>query len=93
MATIGTRANPALARVQTEERAFELLDFCQQRRIQLIVELAPDQTEDIADIEHALLERQPVLAPPKVGRNQNCPCGSGRKFKKCCGGRLAPTPS
>ncbi len=22
---------------------------------------------------------------PKVGRNDNCPCGSGKKFKKCCG--------
>src|SRR5947209_6334392 len=21
----------------------------------------------------------------KLGRNQPCPCGSGRKFKKCCG--------
>jgi len=21
---------------------------------------------------------------PKVGRNDPCPCGSGRKFKKCC---------
>jgi len=21
----------------------------------------------------------------KVGRNQPCPCGSGKKFKKCCG--------
>jgi len=22
---------------------------------------------------------------PKVGRNEPCPCGSGRKFKQCCG--------
>ena len=22
---------------------------------------------------------------PRVGRNEPCPCGSGRKFKKCCG--------
>ena len=22
----------------------------------------------------------------KVGRNEPCPCGSGRKYKKCCGG-------
>jgi len=21
---------------------------------------------------------------PKVGRNEPCPCGSGRKYKKCC---------
>ena len=24
---------------------------------------------------------------PKVGRNELCPCGSGKKFKKCCGGQ------
>ncbi len=24
-------------------------------------------------------------AAPRVGRNEPCPCGSGRKFKKCCG--------
>ena len=24
-------------------------------------------------------------ATPKVGRNDLCPCGSGKKFKKCCG--------
>jgi hypothetical protein len=29
---------------------------------------------------------EPYRAPPKVGRNEPCPCGSGRKFKKCCGG-------
>ena len=22
---------------------------------------------------------------PKVGRNDPCPCGSGKKYKKCCG--------
>ena len=24
---------------------------------------------------------------PRVGRNERCPCGSGKKFKKCCGAR------
>lgn len=27
----------------------------------------------------------PATAAPKPGRNQPCPCGSGRKFKRCCG--------
>ncbi len=27
----------------------------------------------------------PHIAPPKVGRNDPCPCASGKKFKKCCG--------
>jgi len=27
----------------------------------------------------------PVRAAAKVGRNEPCPCGSGKKFKQCCG--------
>jgi preprotein translocase subunit SecA len=27
----------------------------------------------------------PVTVGPKVGRNDQCSCGSGRKYKKCCG--------
>ncbi|GAB4189192.1 MAG: hypothetical protein Tsb0015_09780 [Simkaniaceae bacterium] len=26
----------------------------------------------------------------KAGRNDPCPCGSGKKYKKCCGAKTAP---
>jgi len=29
---------------------------------------------------------EPRRSTPKVGRNDPCPCGSGKKYKKCCGG-------
>ena len=29
-----------------------------------------------------------VRSEPKVGRNDPCPCGSGKKYKKCCGAKL-----
>ena len=29
--------------------------------------------------------RQPVKAGEKIGRNSPCPCGSGKKYKNCCG--------
>ena len=29
---------------------------------------------------------QPIVNDgPKVGRNEPCPCGSGKKYKNCCG--------
>ena len=32
-----------------------------------------------------------VKSAPKIGRNDPCPCGSGKKFKKCCGsGNASP---
>jgi preprotein translocase subunit SecA len=46
------------------------------------VEISADaaETEKPADIAVA-----PVRAGPKVGRNDPCPCGSGKKYKACCG--------
>ncbi|OUO36321.1 preprotein translocase subunit SecA [Flavonifractor sp. An306] len=31
------------------------------------------------------VKKQPVKKGKKVGRNDPCPCGSGKKYKKCCG--------
>ncbi len=28
--------------------------------------------------------KPPARAPEKIGRNEPCPCGSGKKYKKCC---------
>ena len=33
---------------------------------------------------HPLLD-VPLQRAPKVGRNEPCPCGSGKKYKRCCG--------
>ncbi|HYI96569.1 MAG TPA: preprotein translocase subunit SecA [Bryobacteraceae bacterium] len=45
--------------------------------------------KELADIQFVggdgTTEKQPVLKGPKVGRNDPCPCGSGKKYKKCCG--------
>ena len=40
------------------------------------------------DIDRFTHKPKTAIAPgarPKVGRNDPCPCGSGKKFKKCCG--------
>jgi preprotein translocase subunit SecA len=33
-----------------------------------------------------------VRTHPKVGRNDPCPCGSGKKYKKCCGATVGVAP-
>ncbi len=40
-------------------------------------------------IEKNTAEKQ--AAKTKVGRNDPCPCGSGKKYKKCCEGQVSPT--
>lgn len=34
---------------------------------------------------HNFAPQTPYRAPQKIGRNEPCPCGSGKKYKKCCG--------
>lgn len=31
------------------------------------------------------VKKKPIVKKKKVGRNDPCPCGSGKKYKKCCG--------
>lgn len=37
--------------------------------------------------------QKPIRIAPKPGRNQPCPCGSGRKYKRCCGSGLGAANS
>lgn len=86
MATIGTKQHPAVLRVNNEQRALELIAYCKEVGIQAIVGVEPDEPEDTTDLHRALNPPKPAIAAPKVGRNEPCPCGSGRKAKKCCPG-------
>lgn len=42
-------------------------------------ELKAEQNGDIPKVETVVHEG------PRIGRNDPCPCGSGKKYKKCCG--------
>lgn len=55
---------------------------------------ALDMDKELSKEEEALLRkhlanflrREPYVRPyPKIGRNAPCPCGSGKKYKHCCG--------
>ena len=41
--------------------------------------------EKIAEIVKAFKKSKTVVKGEKIGRNDPCPCGSGKKYKKCCG--------
>jgi len=41
-------------------------------------------TERIDFTEQLPESKSPVKVPPKVGRNDPCPCNSGKKYKNCC---------
>ena len=39
----------------------------------------------VSEAAEAIEKSKPVRTGPKVGRNDPCPCGSGKKYKQCCG--------
>jgi preprotein translocase subunit SecA len=39
----------------------------------------------VSEAAEVLSKSKPVRTGPKVGRNDPCPCGSGKKYKQCCG--------
>ena len=85
MARLGSRTRPAIVRVQTETHAQEIVAVCTAHGWQVIVGVEPDAPEDVSDVRKLLAPDQfTARQPPAVGRNALCPCGSGRKYKKCC---------
>jgi tetratricopeptide (TPR) repeat protein len=63
-----------------------------ERLIPLLERLEKDNEADglkkietEAKVEHQMKPiPQPIINKKKIGRNEPCPCGSGKKYKKCC---------
>ena len=90
MAKLGTSKRPAVVRVQSLARGEEIVSLCDERGWKVIVGVEEDEPEDVSDVDRLLgggAAPQTVRREPKVGSNAPCPCGSGRKFKNCCGPR------
>ena len=91
MAKLGTTKHPIIVRVQTQERAIEVAAICQERGWHYIAGIEPDEPEDLSDLERLLnpaarvRTERTVRAERTPGRNAPCPCGSGKKYKRCCG--------
>jgi uncharacterized protein len=61
-----------------------------EQRDELIVSMAAGVMRMHQDFKNERLRYRPqadmpLRRGPKVGRNDPCPCGSGRKYKRCCG--------
>ncbi|MBU1340572.1 MAG: SEC-C domain-containing protein [Proteobacteria bacterium] len=84
-AILGTQKNPAVVTVQTQDRVKEVEATFEENGWAYTIELDPDKPENITDLEILLNPPKTRVAEKKVGRNEPCPCGSGKKYKKCCG--------
>ena len=56
----------------------------------ITIEQQPKERKSVVDVDKLaspsdLADKSPVVKEKTVGRNEPCPCGSGKKFKHCCG--------
>jgi preprotein translocase subunit SecA len=65
-----------------EETVRQILSVMPRRDVTTRVQVAKPTSEGFADGKSVV--RKPAVSK-KVGRNDPCPCGSGKKYKKCCG--------
>ncbi len=84
-ARLGTEKNPAVVNVKTKKRMKEVAKIFEKNGWKYTIELKRDKPEDITDLERLLNWPKPREVEKKVGRNEPCPCGSGIKYKRCCG--------
>lgn len=61
----------------------ELRQLSQREATQLTPE-SPWIAVDIQNIPMRIRERMEKYGIAKIGRNTRCPCGSGKRFKRCC---------
>ncbi len=68
-----------MVRLVSEEEVEEL--ECQRREQQQVLEMEMNRGDD----NEAARKKPVTRSSDKVGRNAACPCGSGKKYKRCCG--------
>jgi len=83
--------NRIIREVKGHQRRFAVEPSEQERTTMIIracVASGASREISYADVGQSITHSGAALmiaGPPKIGRNDPCPCGSGRKYKKCCG--------
>ena len=73
-----------------EDTVRQILSVMPRRDVTTRVQVAKPTSEGYGDGKQ--IARKPAVSR-KVGRNDPCPCGSGKKYKKCCGANVGADTS
>ena len=82
---LGSKKSPAQVTVKTEQRKQEISKIFAENKWSVDIKLDENQDENIKDLEFLQSNNVKTVTAPVAGRNDPCPCESGKKFKKCCG--------
>ncbi|AGH80710.1 SecC motif-containing protein [Psychromonas sp. CNPT3] len=80
----GSEDAPLQLSVQTQERKEEVLLLLKEHELFASIEVNADRDENIEPLHYFLNKPQTVSVQATPKRNALCPCGSGKKYKKCC---------
>ncbi|UJF21593.1 PBPRA1643 family SWIM/SEC-C metal-binding motif protein [Shewanella sp. OMA3-2] len=81
----GTEISPLLLSVQTEARKVEVAALVAEHQLFANITVDADKAENIIELTGLLNKPKAVSFEAKPNRNDVCSCGSGKKYKKCCG--------
>jgi SWIM/SEC-C metal-binding protein len=82
---LGSEAHPLSLIVKTEQRKIEVEAILLEHALFGVVEINENEDENILELD-AVLNKPKTQRFDKVPeRNEPCSCGSGKKYKKCCG--------
>ena len=89
--------DPVVAfRMESDEKIDEMTATIRENTVRMMLTIMPRRQEDderkaVAKVTATssggddTVKQAPVRKGKKVGPNAPCPCGSGKKYKKCCG--------
>ncbi|MFC3152902.1 PBPRA1643 family SWIM/SEC-C metal-binding motif protein [Litoribrevibacter euphylliae] len=81
----GTEDAPLTLRVVSEARKVEIEALLAEHQLFAVIDIDAKQAEDIAELDALISTPETQRVEKTPGRNDPCSCGSGKKFKKCCG--------
>jgi SWIM/SEC-C metal-binding protein len=81
----GSEESPLTLVVNSDARRIEIEQILQENALFANIEVNSDIDENLVELEGILNKPQPTTFVKKPQRNDPCSCGSGKKYKKCCG--------
>ena len=81
----GSEESPFILLVQTEARKGEVEAILKEHALFADIEVNENKAENVIELEGFLSKPKTTTFDKTPKRNDPCSCGSGKKYKKCCG--------
>lgn len=81
----GSEESPLTLLVNTEARKAEIEQILRDNTLFAKIEVNADCEENTVELDVFLNKPKTTIFEKKPQRNDPCSCGSGKKYKKCCG--------